>query len=93
MPGMPDFYRQHPEIDIIPSNSDHRRDMFWCGLDCVLWVGELGDGDYMARWERSCKMRYLAFFELELSNNCSLPGMHEQADTIPSIHLSMCIIY
>ncbi|BBW45770.1 hypothetical protein STN0717ENT73_20840 [Enterobacter cloacae] len=48
MPGMPDFYRQHPEIDIIPSSSDHRRDMFWCCLDCVLWVGELGDGDYMA---------------------------------------------
>lgn len=48
MPGMPDFYRQHPEIDIIPSSSEHCRDMFWCCLDCVLWVGELGDGDYMA---------------------------------------------
>ncbi len=38
-------------------------------------------------------MRHLAFFELELSKNGSLPGMQEQADTIPSIHLSMCIIY
>lgn len=49
IPNLPDFYRQHPEIDIILSSSDRRRDMLRDGLDCVLRVGELDDGDYIAR--------------------------------------------
>lgn len=49
IPNLPDFYRQHPEIDIILSSSDRRRDMLRDGLDCVLRVGELDDGDYVAR--------------------------------------------
>jgi DNA-binding transcriptional LysR family regulator len=38
IPNLPDFYRQHPEIDIILSSSDRRRDMLRDGLDCVLRV-------------------------------------------------------
>lgn len=49
IPNLPDFYRQHPEIDIVLSSSDRRRDMLREGLDCVLRVGELDDGDYIAR--------------------------------------------
>lgn len=49
IPNLPDFYRQHPEIDIILSSSDRRRDMLRDGLDCVLRVGKLDDGDYIAR--------------------------------------------
>ena len=49
IPNLPDFYRQHPDIDIILSSSDRRRDMLRDGLDCVLRVGELDDGDYIAR--------------------------------------------
>lgn len=49
IPNLPDFYRQHPEIDIILSSSDRRRDMLRDGLDCVLRVGELDDGEYIAR--------------------------------------------
>lgn len=49
IPNLPDFYRQHPEIDIILSSSDRRRDMLREGLDCVLRVGALDDGDYIAR--------------------------------------------
>lgn len=49
IPNLPDFYRQHPGIDIILSSSDRRRDMLRDGLDCVLRVGELEDGDYIAR--------------------------------------------
>ncbi|WP_447088082.1 LysR family transcriptional regulator [Enterobacter bugandensis] len=49
IPNLPDFYRQHPEIDIILSSSDRRRDMLRDGLDCVLRVGELEDGEYIAR--------------------------------------------
>ncbi|HGE6929190.1 TPA: LysR family transcriptional regulator [Enterobacter cloacae] len=49
IPRLPEFYRQHPDIDIILSSSDRRRDMLRDGLDCVLRVGELDDGDYIAR--------------------------------------------
>lgn len=49
IPRLPEFYRQHPDIDIMLSSSDRRRDMLRDGLDCVLRVGELDDGDYIAR--------------------------------------------
>ena len=48
IPNLPDFYRQHPGIEIILSSSDRRRNMLHDGLDCILRVGELDDGDYIA---------------------------------------------
>lgn len=56
VPNLPDFYREHPDIEIILSCSDRRRDMLRDGLDCVLRVGELDDGDYIARKMGSTKM-------------------------------------
>lgn len=56
VPNLPDFYREHPDIEIILSCSDRRRDMLRDGLDCVLRVGELDDGDYIARKMGSIKM-------------------------------------
>ena len=49
VPNLPAFYQQHPEIEIVLSSSDRRRDMLREGLDCVLRIGELEDGDYIAR--------------------------------------------
>ena len=49
VPHLPDFYRQHPGVEIILSSSDLRRDMLRDGLDCLLRVGDLEDGDYVAR--------------------------------------------
>lgn len=49
VPNLPDFYREHPDVEIILSSSDRRRDMLHDGLDCVLRMGELDDGDYIAR--------------------------------------------
>lgn len=49
VPNLPDFYRQHPGVEIILSSSDRRRDMLRDGLDCLLRVGELEDGEYIAR--------------------------------------------
>ncbi|QHM70802.1 LysR family transcriptional regulator [Mixta intestinalis] len=49
IPNLPDFYRDHPDIEIVLSSSDRRRDMLRDGLDCVLRMGELEDGDYIAR--------------------------------------------
>ncbi len=56
VPNLPDFYREHPSIEIILSSSDRRRDMLRDGLDCVLRVGELEDGDYIARTMGHIKM-------------------------------------
>jgi DNA-binding transcriptional LysR family regulator len=60
VPNLPAFYRQHPEIEIVLSSSDRRRDMLREGLDCVLRIGELADGDYIARNLGSVGMRTCA---------------------------------
>lgn len=49
VPQLPAFYQAHPDLEIILSSSDVRRDMLRDGLDCVLRMGELDDGDYVAR--------------------------------------------
>lgn len=36
-------------MEIVLSSSDVRRDMLRDGLDCLLRVGDLEDGDYVAR--------------------------------------------
>ena len=46
---LPAFYQSHPDLEIILSSSDVRRDMLRDGLDCVLRMGTLDDGDYVAR--------------------------------------------
>lgn len=56
VPNLPDFYREHPDIEIILSSSDRRQDMLRDGLDCVLRMGELDDGDYIARTMGNIKM-------------------------------------
>lgn len=56
VPNLPDFYRAHPDIEVILSCSDRRRDMLRDGLDCVLRMGELEDGDYIARSLGTIKM-------------------------------------
>ncbi len=49
IPHLADFYQAHPEVEIVLSSSDVRRDMLRDGLDCLLRVGDLEDGDYVAR--------------------------------------------
>lgn len=49
VPKLPAFYQDHPDLEIILSSSDVRRDMLRDGLDCVLRMGALDDGDYVAR--------------------------------------------
>jgi len=56
IPRLPDFYSRHPGIEIILSSSDRRRDMLKDGLDCILRVGELEDGDYIAHRMGNIKM-------------------------------------
>ena len=47
IPHLADFYQAHPEVEIVLSSSDVRRDMLRDGLDCLLRVGDLEDGDYV----------------------------------------------
>lgn len=49
VPNLAGFYQQHPDIEIILSSSDRRRDMLHDGLDCVLRMGALEDSDYIVR--------------------------------------------
>ncbi|HCD7426032.1 TPA: LysR family transcriptional regulator [Citrobacter werkmanii] len=56
IPALPDFYSKYPGVEIILSSSDRRRDMLRDGLDCILRVGELEDGDYIAHRMGSIKM-------------------------------------
>ncbi len=56
IPRLPDFYKTYPGIEIILSSSDRRRDMLRDGLDCILRVGELEDGDYIAHRMGDIKM-------------------------------------
>ncbi|MGL5965936.1 MAG: LysR family transcriptional regulator [Kluyvera sp.] len=49
VPKLTEFYHSHPELEIVLSSSDIRRDMLRDGLDCVLRMGTLDDGDYVAR--------------------------------------------
>lgn len=49
VPKLAEFYHSHPELEIVLSSSDIRRDMLRDGLDCVLRMGTLDDGDYVAR--------------------------------------------
>lgn len=56
VPKLPEFYRAHPDLEIILSSSDVRRDLLRDGLDCVLRLGALDDGDYVARPLGNIKM-------------------------------------
>lgn len=56
IPRLPDFYKTYPGIEIILSSSDRRQDMLRDGLDCILRVGELEDGDYIAHRMGDIKM-------------------------------------
>lgn len=49
VPRLQAFYTLHPDLEIVLSSADVRRDMLHDGYDCMLRVGELDDGDYMAR--------------------------------------------
>lgn len=83
IPNLPDFYRQHPEIDIVLSSSDRRRDMLREGLDCVLRVGGLDDGDYIARKVGNIKI-----------TTCASPAwlaQHGTPETLDDLHQHQAI--
>lgn len=42
VPKLPAFYQDHPDLEIILSSSDVRRDLLRDGLDCVLRMGGTG---------------------------------------------------
>ena len=49
MPGLPEFFAQHPDIELSISESDRWIDPVQEGVDCVLRYGQLPDSDLVAR--------------------------------------------
>jgi DNA-binding transcriptional LysR family regulator len=49
MPGLPDFFARHPDIEINMSEGDRYVDLVREGVDCVLRFGALPDSDMVAR--------------------------------------------
>lgn len=49
IPRLPQFLREHPQLDIELSSTDRRVDLVREGFDCVLRVGDVGDGSFVAR--------------------------------------------
>jgi len=48
-PGLPDFFAEYPGIDLTISETDRFVDPLREGIDCVLRVGAVKDGDLIAR--------------------------------------------
>src|SRR4051812_45908120 len=49
IPNLPDFLREHPDLEIELSSTDRRVDVVREGFDCVLRVGTLVDSSLIAR--------------------------------------------
>ncbi len=49
IPKLPEFLREHPQLDIELSSTDRRVDIVREGFDCVLRVGNLVDSSLIAR--------------------------------------------
>jgi DNA-binding transcriptional LysR family regulator len=49
MPRLPDFLAEYPGIELFMSEGDRLVDLIREGIDCVLRVGDLQDGDMIAR--------------------------------------------
>lgn len=49
LPGLPRFLADYPGIEIVMSESDRFVDLIREGVDCVLRVGTVRDGDFVAR--------------------------------------------
>lgn len=77
IPRLPEFYSKYPDIEIVLSSSDRRRDMLRDGLDCILRVGELDDSDYVPHRMGNIKM-----------TTCASPGyiaLHGMPETLESL--------
>lgn len=77
IPRLPEFYSKYPDIEIVLSSSDRRRDMLRDGLDCILRVGELDDSDYVPHRMGNIKMTTCAS-----SGYIALHGMPETLENL-----------
>jgi DNA-binding transcriptional LysR family regulator len=49
IPALPAFLAAHPQLEVELCSTDRRVDLVREGFDCVLRVGEVGDGSFVAR--------------------------------------------
>ena len=56
LPRLPEFLRQHPQLEVGVSTTDRRVDLVHEGFDCLLRIGQLSNSDLVARPLGSMRM-------------------------------------
>jgi LysR family transcriptional regulator, regulator for bpeEF and oprC len=49
VPALPHFFAQYPEIELALACNERHFDLVSEGIDCALWIGEIGDPSLVAR--------------------------------------------
>src|SRR6185437_5901780 len=49
VPALPDFFAQYPDIELALACNERHFDLVAEGIDCALWIGEIGDESLVAR--------------------------------------------
>jgi LysR family transcriptional regulator, regulator for bpeEF and oprC len=49
VPGLPDFFARYPDMELALACNERHFDLVAEGIDCALWIGEVGDGGLVAR--------------------------------------------
>jgi len=49
MPALPQFLAEYPQIELALACNERHFDLLEAGIDCTLWIGEVGDASLVAR--------------------------------------------
>jgi len=49
VPALPDFFAQYPDIELALACNERHFDLVAEGIDCALWIGEVGDESLVAK--------------------------------------------
>lgn len=49
VPALPDFFSRYPDIELALACNERQFDLVAEGIDCALWIGEVGDNSLVAR--------------------------------------------
>jgi LysR family transcriptional regulator for bpeEF and oprC len=49
VPALPDFFHRYPDIELALACNERHFDLVAEGIDCALWIGEVGDDTLVAR--------------------------------------------
>ncbi|HTV76767.1 MAG TPA: LysR family transcriptional regulator [Steroidobacteraceae bacterium] len=49
VPALPQFFARYPDIELVLASNERHFDLVAEGIDCALWIGEVGDESLIAR--------------------------------------------